>query len=271
MGQKTLDEMMRKRTLAEVWSSPGAKQMQRRVADTEVGHERSQSKTGGHLSDKNQSGSRGSCGPKRGGRRAGARGARGQRGRGRGGRRWAGTLGQEALQEENAKHGSGVGGEYKVPLTSSANKSNKKKKSLRVGIWKCFGLSGERMEFLCGSEDGTKPGMFPMKEGGDWILGLTECHGWEQRLKGLMPMKWFLGADRGSNQTGELCGVIQAVLWLLKLPRDDAEAVSICSDSIYALNQVEGRWRMNRNEVLIRCGQRLLAQARQKRHVQFVT
>eukprot|EP01050_Picozoa_sp_SAG11_P029006 SAG11_NODE_7991_length_1072_cov_1.635149_2_plen_52_part_01 len=26
--------------------------------------------------------------------------------------------------------------------------------------------------------------------------------------------EWFLGADRGSNQTGELCGVIQALLWL---------------------------------------------------------
>eukprot|EP01050_Picozoa_sp_SAG11_P010646 SAG11_NODE_1078_length_5963_cov_5.690825_7_plen_223_part_00 len=81
--------------------------------------------------------------------------------------------------------------------------------------------------------------------------------------------EWFLGADRGSNQTGELCGVIQALLWLLKLPSDDAEVVFICSDSIYALNQVEGRWRINRNEVLIRCGQRLLAQVRQKRHVQF--
>lgn len=98
MVQKTLDKMMRTRTLAEVWSSPGAKQMQRRVADTEVGRERSRSKTGGRQSDKSRSGSIGSCGPKRGGRRAGARGARGQRGRGRGGRRWAGTLGQEALQ-----------------------------------------------------------------------------------------------------------------------------------------------------------------------------
>eukprot|EP01050_Picozoa_sp_SAG11_P008912 SAG11_NODE_807_length_7088_cov_6.548862_6_plen_404_part_00 len=80
---------------------------------------------------------------------------------------------------------------------------------------------------------------------------------------------WFLGADRGSNQTGELCGVIQALLWLLKLPSDDNEAVFICSNSLCAINQVEGRWRVNRNEVLIRCGQHLLAQLRQKRNVYF--
>ena len=43
------------------------------------------------------------------------------------------------------------------------------------------------MEYLCGSEDGVKPGLFPLRNGGAWLLGVTECHGWEQRLLSLMP------------------------------------------------------------------------------------
>eukprot|EP01050_Picozoa_sp_SAG11_P025812 SAG11_NODE_5955_length_1425_cov_2.877828_1_plen_327_part_00 len=55
-------------------------------------------------------------------------------------------------------------------------------------------------------------------------------------------------------------GTVAQVQWRL---------VHICSDSLCAINQIEGCWRMNRNEVLIRFGQRLLAQLRQKRNVYF--
>eukprot|EP01050_Picozoa_sp_SAG11_P005928 SAG11_NODE_438_length_9463_cov_47.214957_8_plen_317_part_00 len=134
---------MRKRTLAEVCSSPGAKQLKRKEADNEVGRGRSKSRTEG----RSRSGSRGGCEPQRGGRRAGARGARGRRGRGRGGRRWAGALGQEALQVENANRGNEADG-YKVPLTSSADKPDKKKKSLRIGVWNCFGLAQRNLHHL---------------------------------------------------------------------------------------------------------------------------
>eukprot|EP01050_Picozoa_sp_SAG11_P024160 SAG11_NODE_5067_length_1674_cov_1.828571_1_plen_98_part_10 len=87
-----------------------------------------------------------------------------------------------SLQEAKNNYNNGADGGYCVPLTSSADKPYKKKKSLRISVWNSFGLSGECMEFLCGSEDEKKAGMFQMRNGGDWILGLTECHGWEQRL-----------------------------------------------------------------------------------------
>ena len=54
-----------------------------------------------------------------------------------------------------------------------------------------------------------------------------------------------------------------ALLWLLELPGSDTTDVVICSNSIYAMNQLDERWRVNMNEGLIQAGRQLLARVRQ--------
>jgi exonuclease III len=76
----------------------------------------------------------------------------------------------------NGENGEG----WKVPITSSAKPRDKQKGTLRMATWNCFGVSAERMEYLLGSEDGQKTGLFPSKGGGAWLLALQEC-----RLKGI--------------------------------------------------------------------------------------
>jgi ribonuclease HI len=81
---------------------------------------------------------------------------------------------------------------------------------------------------------------------------------------------WWMGAERGTNQTGELCGVMQGLLWLLEYAADDTSDVAICVDSLYAGNELEGFWRKNCNAELITEGQSLLARVRTTRNVTFV-
>ena len=80
---------------------------------------------------------------------------------------------------------------------------------------------------------------------------------------------WYIGAERGTNQTGELCGVVMALLWLIEHAFDDDDVV-ICVDSLYAGNQLEGFWRVNCNKDLIEYGQEVLRQVREKRDVTFI-
>ena len=61
-----------------------------------------------------------------------------------------------------------------------------------------------------------------------------------------------MGAERGTNQTGELCGVMQGLLWLLEYAADDMSDVAICVDSLYAGNELEGFWKKNCNAALNR-------------------
>jgi ribonuclease HI len=82
--------------------------------------------------------------------------------------------------------------------------------------------------------------------------------------------RFFLGATRGSNQTGELCGIAEALLYLQALPDSDSGGVLILSDSLYAMNQADGHWKLNCNKELILLVQRLLQSVRQRRVVQLV-
>ena len=81
--------------------------------------------------------------------------------------------------------------------------------------------------------------------------------------------EWFMGAVKGTNQTGELCGVIQALLWLLEHAFDD-HGVVICVNSLYARNQLEGYWRVNCNKDLIEVRHDFLRRVRVQREVTFV-
>ena len=49
-----------------------------------------------------------------------------------------------------------------------------------------------------------------------------------------------MGAMWGTNHTGELCGVMQGLIWLLKYAADDFADVVFCVDSLYAGNELEG-------------------------------
>jgi ribonuclease HI len=79
----------------------------------------------------------------------------------------------------------------------------------------------------------------------------------------------FLGAEVGSNNTGELSGVCEALLWLIEEDSSQRGAV-LCYDSKYAAEQAQGHWKANKNKELVRTAQRLLAQARQRREIRFL-
>ena len=70
---------------------------------------------------------------------------------------------------------------------------------------------------------------------------------------------WFCGATRGTNNTGEIIGIGQALMWL----RDVDEATGIPAimlfDSCYAANMVTGRWQPNANIALVEWARKLLA------------
>jgi ribonuclease HI len=87
---------------------------------------------------------------------------------------------------------------------------------------------------------------------------------------------WFLGAEGGTNNTGELCGVCEALLWLIH-EEPSGRSACICYDSEYAANQAQGKWKANKNRALVERTQSLLHQARttvrgvqQQREVRFL-
>lgn len=57
-----------------------------------------------------------------------------------------------------------------------------------------------------------------------------------------------IGAEIGSNNTGELSAIYHALEWIKS---SDATRVTIYSDSNYALNMVFGNWRPSTNKKLI--------------------
>mmetsp|Transcript_16203 Transcript_16203/g.35140 ORF Transcript_16203/g.35140 Transcript_16203/m.35140 type:complete len:286 (-) Transcript_16203:251-1108(-) len=80
---------------------------------------------------------------------------------------------------------------------------------------------------------------------------------------------FYLGAEVGSNNTGELSAVCEALRWLTEHEPTARDAV-ICYDSEYASNQAQGIHRAHKNIVLARRSHALLAEARKKRKVRFL-
>eukprot|EP00969_Alexandrium_andersonii_P043701 1916246-Alexandrium_andersonii.AAC.1 len=56
----------------------------------------------------------------------------------------------------------------------------------------------------------------------------------------------FLGAEVASNNTGELCGICEALLWLRDWESTGAPAV-ICYDSVYAAKTTSGDINAHKN------------------------
>ena len=46
-------------------------------------------------------------------------------------------------------------------------------------------------------------------------------------------------AVRGTNQTGEVTGVVEGLLWLLQVCSNDGDAIMLI-DSLYAANMIDG-------------------------------
>ena len=75
----------------------------------------------------------------------------------------------------------------------------------------------------------------------------------------------YIGAEVGSNNTGELTAIYKALSWCLsnKLIIDDYGEVTIYSDSQYALNVVLGDWNASKNRKLVAQCKGLLTKVRE--------
>eukprot|EP01050_Picozoa_sp_SAG11_P006942 SAG11_NODE_562_length_8523_cov_38.875356_1_plen_262_part_00 len=79
---------------------------------------------------------------------------------------------------------------------------------------------------------------------------------------------WFCGAEQGTNNTGELIGIGQGLMWLRDVAaRAESWAPSIVTvpavmlyDSAYAANTTTGRWKAKKNLALVEWVKRLLAE-----------
>lgn len=81
--------------------------------------------------------------------------------------------------------------------------------------------------------------------------------------------QWFMGASRGTNNTGELSGFGQSLYWLRDVDRTTRTAV-ILYDSMWAHNMIEGNWKPDASVAMIRRLQAVLADVRTRRQVFFV-
>jgi ribonuclease HI len=80
----------------------------------------------------------------------------------------------------------------------------------------------------------------------------------------------FLGAEGGSNNTGELSAICESLRWLLDHERSTRPVV-LCTDSEYALNQVQALHKAHKNVALSGRSRELLAAVRARgRAVRFV-
>ena len=79
----------------------------------------------------------------------------------------------------------------------------------------------------------------------------------------------FLGAEVGSNNTGELSAVCEALRWLTE-HEPTAQPAVICYDSVYAANIAQGIFRAHKNVALAQRSHELLAGARRRRSVRFL-
>eukprot|EP01045_Picozoa_sp_COSAG04_P013877 COSAG04_NODE_1008_length_8786_cov_5.785706_2_plen_204_part_00 len=81
---------------------------------------------------------------------------------------------------------------------------------------------------------------------------------------------FFCRCQRGTNNTGEAAGMIQALLWL---QRDrTTRPACICYDSEWAAKTIQGKWKVRKKDVkpIIAWAQELLAQVTATRQVSFV-
>jgi len=79
---------------------------------------------------------------------------------------------------------------------------------------------------------------------------------------------YFMGAEHGSNNTGELQAIGEALLWLRDHEMSKRD-VTIFSDSMYAMKTIKGEWQARKNIPLVKEVNRVLCQVRKDRTVEF--
>ena len=83
--------------------------------------------------------------------------------------------------------------------------------------------------------------------------------------------EFYHGCPRRTNNTAELCGVIQALLWLIYGPAaENGDTAVLLCDSCYAMDSAEGYITPQRNLAAIMVTQDLLAWARTHRDVHYL-
>ena len=75
--------------------------------------------------------------------------------------------------------------------------------------------------------------------------------------------EWYMGASEGTNNTGELTGIAQALLRMKK--GGGKEEAAICYDSEYAAKCTEGIYKPKKNLVLVQLCQRLYSEECERR------
>jgi ribonuclease HI len=81
---------------------------------------------------------------------------------------------------------------------------------------------------------------------------------------------YYWGAPTGTNNTGELSGVIQGLLWLLHVKAEETTAVIFLCDSCYSMDVIEERVNAQSNVEMVELAKSLLARVRETRKVHFV-
>jgi len=77
---------------------------------------------------------------------------------------------------------------------------------------------------------------------------------------------FYLGAEVGSNNTGELSGICEALLWLRDQEHSARPAV-ICYDSKYAAKIATNEFKAQKNQLLAKTAQSLLKEVQKQRQV----
>ena len=74
----------------------------------------------------------------------------------------------------------------------------------------------------------------------------------------------YIGAERSTNNTGELTAIAQALEYILT--DHSGREVLVCCDSLYAGNMAAGKWRPRKNKVLVSHVRRLWTRAHTHLH-----
>ena len=82
--------------------------------------------------------------------------------------------------------------------------------------------------------------------------------------------RWYHGCQKGTNNTGELCSLDQALLWLLYEAESQTDPAVLCLDSCYSMEMAEGMLDPTKNLEAILVTQDLLARVRRTRQVTFI-
>ncbi len=179
--------------------------------------------------------------------------------------------------------------------TEEEEKERKEKERLR---WEMFGIvpgrriKGENWQFEETTKedpvyiyvDGSAKEIWEKTEGeeGDeeerrrdlagWGVAISTEEGWIDRYGEVNCRtgdRDFWGADRKTNNTGELSAMIETLVWLRKTKSARGKHFVIYYDSEYAAKMTQGIWKPTENKALINTALRMLAGARGEMNVRF--